>query len=32
VLGPWNWWLPVRIARLVRVEHSPLMRRPERSC
>jgi len=24
VLGRWNWWLPERVARLVRVEPSPL--------
>jgi RND superfamily putative drug exporter len=27
VLGRWNWWLPERIARLARVEASPLTRR-----
>jgi RND superfamily putative drug exporter len=27
VLGQWNWWLPERIARLARVEASPLARR-----
>src|SRR5579862_5268342 len=32
VLGRWNWWLPDRIARLARVEASPLTRRPDRSC
>jgi len=32
VLGRWNWWLPERIARLARVEASPLVRRPGRSC
>jgi RND superfamily putative drug exporter len=32
VLGRWNWWLPARVARLARVEPSPLTRRPERSC
>jgi RND superfamily putative drug exporter len=32
VLGRWNWWLPTRVARLARVEPSPLTRRPERSC
>jgi hypothetical protein len=32
VLGRWNWWLRTRIARLARVEPSPLMPRPERSC
>jgi uncharacterized membrane protein YdfJ with MMPL/SSD domain len=32
VLGRWNWWLPEWIARLVRVEASPLARRPVRSC
>jgi RND superfamily putative drug exporter len=32
VLGQWNWWLPERIARLARVEASPLERRPVRSC
>jgi RND superfamily putative drug exporter len=26
VLGRWNWWLPARVARLVRVEPSPLTR------
>jgi RND superfamily putative drug exporter len=24
VLGRWNWWLPVWVARLLRVEPSPL--------
>jgi RND superfamily putative drug exporter len=24
VFGRWNWWLPARVARLVRVEPSPL--------
>jgi hypothetical protein len=24
VLGRWNWWLPDAVARLVRVEASPL--------
>ena len=24
LLGRWNWWLPVWIARLLRVEPSPL--------
>jgi hypothetical protein len=24
VLGRWNWWLPERVARLARVEPSPL--------
>ncbi len=32
VLGRWNWWLPVPVARLARVEPSPLTRRPEQSC
>jgi uncharacterized membrane protein YdfJ with MMPL/SSD domain len=32
VLGRWNWWLPTRVARVARVEPSPLTRRPERSC
>ena len=32
VLGRWNWWLPTRLARLARVEPSPLTRRPKRSC
>jgi putative drug exporter of the RND superfamily len=32
VLGRWNWWLPERIARLARVEPSPLARRPVHSC
>jgi uncharacterized membrane protein YdfJ with MMPL/SSD domain len=32
VLGRWNWWLPTPVARLARVEPSPLTRRPERSC
>jgi uncharacterized membrane protein YdfJ with MMPL/SSD domain len=32
VLGRWNWWLPERIARLARVEASPLTHRPPRSC
>jgi hypothetical protein len=24
ILGRWNWWLPDRVARLVRVKPSPL--------
>src|SRR5204862_4394795 len=32
VLGRWNWWLPEPVARLARVEPSPLTRRPKRSC
>ena len=32
VLGRWNWWLPTPLARVARVEPSPLTRRPERSC
>jgi RND superfamily putative drug exporter len=24
LFGRWNWWLPPRLARLVRVEPSPL--------
>ncbi len=32
VLGRWNWWLPAPIARLARVEPSPLARRPEPFC
>jgi putative drug exporter of the RND superfamily len=24
VLGRWNWWLPAGLARIVRVEPSPL--------
>jgi uncharacterized membrane protein YdfJ with MMPL/SSD domain len=32
VLGRWNWWLPTSLARLARVEPSPLTRRPKRSC
>jgi RND superfamily putative drug exporter len=27
VLGRWNWWLPARVARLARVEASPLAER-----
>ena len=27
VLGRWNWWLPARIARLARVQASPLVER-----
>ena len=27
VFGRWNWWLPVRVARIVRVEPSPLASR-----
>jgi RND superfamily putative drug exporter len=27
VLGRWNWWLPTRIARLARVDPSPLTER-----
>ena len=29
VLGRWNWWLPERVARLARVEASPLRREKE---
>jgi RND superfamily putative drug exporter len=29
VFGRWNWWLPPPMARLVRVEASPLDRRPQ---
>ena len=32
MLGRWNWWLPARVARLARVEASPLSRRPVHSC
>jgi putative drug exporter of the RND superfamily len=32
VLGRWNWWLPAPIARLARIEPSPLTRRPEPFC
>src|SRR4029077_12816883 len=32
VLGRWNWWLPAHARRLARVEASPLVRRPGRSC
>jgi RND superfamily putative drug exporter len=32
VLGRWNWWLPIRVARLAHVEPSPLTRRRGRSC
>jgi uncharacterized membrane protein YdfJ with MMPL/SSD domain len=32
VLGRWNWWLPEPIARLARVEPSPLTHRVARSC
>ena len=28
VFGRWNWWLPASVARLVRVEPSPLAPRP----
>ena len=28
--GKWNWWLPCGLARLVRVEASPLDDRPTR--
>jgi putative drug exporter of the RND superfamily len=28
LFGRWNWWLPVRVARLVRVQPSPLLDRP----
>ncbi len=28
LFGRWNWWLPPRIARVARVEPSPLERRP----
>jgi RND superfamily putative drug exporter len=24
VMGRWNWWLPARVARVVRVRPSPL--------
>ena len=27
LFGRWNWWLPERLARLVRVEPSPLAAR-----
>src|SRR4051795_12999416 len=27
LFGRWNWWLPERLARLVRVEPSPLLAR-----
>ena len=29
VLGRWNWWLPERVARVARVEASPLRREKE---
>jgi putative drug exporter of the RND superfamily len=32
VLGRWNWWLPEPIARIARVEASPLTRSQMRSC
>jgi uncharacterized membrane protein YdfJ with MMPL/SSD domain len=32
VLGCWNWWLPRSVARITRVEPSPLTPRPELSC
>jgi RND superfamily putative drug exporter len=28
LFGRWNWWLPARVARLVRVAPSPLLDRP----
>jgi putative drug exporter of the RND superfamily len=28
VLGRWNWWLPAPLARVVRVEPSPLADSP----
>ncbi len=31
VLGRWNWWLPAGVARLLRVEPSPLPPRGERA-
>ena len=31
VLGRWNWWLPAGVARLLRVEPSPLPPRGERT-
>jgi RND superfamily putative drug exporter len=30
ILGRWNWWLPDRAARLLRVEASPVLPRPTR--
>ena len=32
IFGRWNWWLPGSIARLARVDASPLTRRPEPFC
>jgi hypothetical protein len=32
LLGGWNLWLPLSIARLARVARSPRMRELERSC
>jgi hypothetical protein len=29
LFGRWNWWLPVGVARLLRVEPSPLAPRGE---
>jgi RND superfamily putative drug exporter len=29
LFGRWNWWLPERVARIARVEPSPLAPRPE---
>jgi RND superfamily putative drug exporter len=28
ILGRWNWWLPARPARILRVEPSPMQREP----
>jgi RND superfamily putative drug exporter len=30
VLGRWNWWLPAGLARVLRVEPSPLTEQPEK--
>jgi RND superfamily putative drug exporter len=28
ILGRWNWWLPARPARVLRVEASPIVAEP----
>jgi RND superfamily putative drug exporter len=28
LFGRWNWWLPARVARVIRVQPSPLRPRP----
>jgi hypothetical protein len=29
LFGRWNWWLPARVARVFRVEPSPLEKAPK---